>query len=1459
MPFKRHFYRFAPLFVTFCMTWSSSSYAASLNLPDLPISVDGGKSALVQLVVQRDNNLFRTAYPSYEDLNNDGVIDKGYKPDEIDYFGYFDSDFCYTHNGSYYSATSYAIDKKCTTDTTTWSGDFLNYASMSRMDITLRALYGGKRVIDTNSQTVLRRAFIPWTFHSWGFEYESESVDGYKISDYSALSEPSSGTRHHIITNNYDRAQDNLTDTPYLRIRTNTNARIWDWIDTANVQGKGVANHEIILDVEVCAGTYLDDTCALYPDGNYKPTGLLHTYGENDSMYFSLLTGSFENNRRGGVLRSSMKSFTNEINEDNGTFNSTDGIVQTLNAIQIPNDFLRGVGVMADCGWIGTRKFVNGECRAWGNPIAEMMYEGMRYFSGAAAPTAMFHDDAAAASSLDSQLGLPAATWDDPYSSNQPWGQCASAHQLVISDPSPSFDGDQLPGSSFSTFTSNTLGTLDVGAIADDISNNDSEVKGLKLIGETGTDTDQAPSAKTVETLKTSRGPAPGATHREGSYYASSVAYYGHQNDIHPSLAGKQTVSNYTLALGSPLPTIEVDVAGQTIRISPYGRSLHDYCGNFINVIRNTFVPTNALVRFVVEDVSDTSGSFRVSIENMEQGGNNDNDANIRYIYNVVGNELELTVDSFDASGCVVQHLGYSISGTTADGIYLDVRNRETTTSRDVDFLLDTPPGELPGTDNWNDGAALPLLSTRTFTPSQTPAAEPLKSPLWFAAKWGGFNDSDGDGKPNITSEWDADNDGDPDNYFRVTNPSLMVETLGDVFESIAQVTGSIASTSVSSTALNEDSRIFESSFNSDGWHSEVSSRAISGDGTLAEDVDWSVTTRLTQRIANDSRTILTYKPSTGTGVAFQWPDNEQAPTSAELDPSQMAALSTDPVSGAADDLGSDRVDYLRGDAISGFRQRISPLGDIVNSSVQFVGPPDNTYPDNWGEGEPESAAAYSTFRANNAKRKKVIYVGANDGMLHAFNAGSYTENVGYDIGNGDEIFAYVPARVYDELPELGNENYAHKFYVDAHPAAADVFINNQWRTVLIGGLGKGGQGIYALDITNPGSVSEEQANATVLWEFTDEHDAHLGYTYTSPLITRMHNGKWVAIFGNGYNADEADEHRAPDGLASIFIVDIQTGELIKKLHSAIGTTNASANAFNAPTAVDLDNDNIVDVIYVGDIHGVISKFNVSSSDVDDWARVGDQVFATVPRDETAIHGELMSITSKIAIGRHPTGDGVMLFFSSGRYLEPVDLTPSTDLHRLYGIWDPDPYADADLREHFLNDELREQSILSEQTIDLDTDADGTNDATANVRTSSQRSINWDTHHGWFMDLEFQTRTGEQVVVEPLLRESFIVFSTYIATGDICTPSSSGWLMVLDAASGAMPTTSVDLNGDGNFSPNEEIAGVSSAVNPFSAPTIAAGTHEDVLISSNTDGSGASSALLNSTRLGRASWRELKP
>lgn len=198
------------------------SAPGQLNIAQAPLFTRNIIPPLNMLVMGRDHKLYYEAYNDASDLNNDRVLDVGYKPDQITYYGYYNSNVCYRATGALFQPVSLANNKQCSG---AWSGDFLNYVTTSRMDALRKVLFGGYRDIDTPTQTILKASFTPQDAHSWGKEYASVARDGYDISNYTPLSQPASG-RYHLF------AVTTLSDngTPQMRVLNNSTYRIWNWV-----------------------------------------------------------------------------------------------------------------------------------------------------------------------------------------------------------------------------------------------------------------------------------------------------------------------------------------------------------------------------------------------------------------------------------------------------------------------------------------------------------------------------------------------------------------------------------------------------------------------------------------------------------------------------------------------------------------------------------------------------------------------------------------------------------------------------------------------------------------------------------------------------------------------------------------------------------------------------------------------------------------------------------------------------------------------------------------------------------------------------------------------------------------------------------------------------------------------------------------------------------------------------
>ena len=389
--------------------------AADLNIANEPLFISQNPPPLALLVMGRNHKIFQEAYNDASDLNGDGVLETRYNPSltmigstqALDYYGYFDSHKCYRYDGGhewFYPVGKTDSQKRCTHDSNSWSGDFLNYLTTSQIDTIRKVLYGGKRSIDDTSSTVLERTEIPQDAHSWGKQYTSQSEDSYNASQYTPFSNPTGG-KHHLfgvtsLLSNPSR--------PLLRVILNQTARIWEWasierpvlgerfiledgtyVNFSDPAAAGypdsIAVQEYVVRVKVCdpniAGLSLKESiegnCKLYPNGHYKPTGLLHDFGESDKMRFGLLTGSYKNNLAGGVIRKNISQFSDEINNDTGQFIKTssgdEGIVNTIDRFKIvgfgqgklPWGGSSSYWYANNCGFITDRSLKNGECTSY--------------------------------------------------------------------------------------------------------------------------------------------------------------------------------------------------------------------------------------------------------------------------------------------------------------------------------------------------------------------------------------------------------------------------------------------------------------------------------------------------------------------------------------------------------------------------------------------------------------------------------------------------------------------------------------------------------------------------------------------------------------------------------------------------------------------------------------------------------------------------------------------------------------------------------------------------------------------------------------------------------------------------------------------------------------------------------------------------------------------------------------
>lgn len=648
--------------------------------------------------------------------------------------------------------------------------------------------------------------------------------------------------------------------------------------------------------------------------------------------------------------------------------------------------------------------------------------------------------------------------------------------------------------------------------------------------------------------------------------------------------------------------------------------------------------------------------------------------------------------------------------------------------------------------------------------------------------------------------------------YLSANNTDELIAALGRAFLSIDERQGSSSAVSFNSTRVDAGTFAFQAKFDSSGWHGDLLAFEIedglkddgSGDPDTSETPgeigaqQWSAAAQLDARnLLLKPREIVTFNGSRG--VAFRAPSNYTAPVTSELQATQLAdlmknapnALTTLDATKRAENQTylSNIVAYFRGSSVNEgvsvgqFRSRFGKrLGDIISSSPAFSGAPNARYPDTIESSLP--ADSYDTYVKNNASRKPLVFVGANDGMLHAFNGNT-----------GEEEFAYIPGLVYSAsnsqgMHYLAEQNYGHLPYVDGSPTVADVYIGSAWKTYLVGAMAGGAKGIFVLDVTDPSKLKETFANDVVKFEFTHND---LGYTFSKPQIGRMNNGKWAAIFGNGYNSDPTG-----DGKAKLFIVYLD-GSGYKVINTGVGSISSSncensssdCNGLSTPFILDHTGDARIDRAYAGDLHGNMWVFDLSDTNTNNWDVEYKSGSTPVPlfqacSAEVCTPATRQPITSMPVIGVHPTRrtaatwPNLMVYFGTGQYIATND-NFTTSTQSAYGIWDAGSAYIGQPR-----------SKLVEQTISNSGD---TRDLTSHI--VNYIPGNSTSKYGWYEDFP---DAGERTVIEMLVDRDVLFYATLVPENTQCSPGGTGYLMFVDRMTGGKTSFAVlDLDNNKIF------------------------------------------------------------
>jgi type IV pilus assembly protein PilY1 len=684
--------------------------------------------------------------------------------------------------------------------------------------------------------------------------------------------------------------------------------------------------------------------------------------------------------------------------------------------------------------------------------------------------------------------------------------------------------------------------------------------------------------------------------------------------------------------------------------------------------------------------------------------------------------------------------------------------------------------------------------------------------------------------------------------FLSAGNPQELQAAIESAFLEFLQAASSASAAAFNSTSLRNGTLLYRGFYDLRDRAGEITTTEVSNAGVIAATPEWLASEELDAptKLPND-RVLVTWNPASEAGVPFRF---------ASLAPVQQVILD------------SDRVDYIRG-----VRTQEQPLGDlrtrnatrgllgpIINSSPVFVGSPRGI---NRDQAPFPTDDLYSDFVNAYDTRAEVVYVGANDGMMHGFAAQT-----------GEELFGYVPNMILDssktysnKLNDYSSPFYYHNYYVDLSPRLNDIYMrpsvggSKQWMTALVGGLGSGGKGFFALNVTNPTSLYaiKSSASAAILWEFTDEDDTYpedssgnpigsgaltdpdgnpikdMGYANSLPVVqmTNLNDGgtpvrnEWAAIFGNGSNSTA--------GYSTLFVLLMDagidgwsSGDFVK-IPTDYGLALSGEqqagfpNGRSTPTAVDVDLNGTVDYVYAGDRLGNLFRFDLTSDDSADWHAV--HLFKATCND--GVDDIIQPILSKPLVVKNPDEFGFMVIFGIGSYLSSSDAS-NTEIQSIYVIWDRLDNNPPTTNANTKADRLVEQTITSV------VDDSGAVAITRRIVSRNAVGLVADGGstgtYGWYIDLDMERAAdtisgatnpdtsgqappnpqfaGERAIRRILFRNGALITTTILPATDefSCSGVRPGAVLVMNAFSGGdLEQAIIDFNTDGVVDENDLI------------------------------------------------------
>ncbi len=1561
----------------------------------LPRSVSSGVEPMMMLAMSNDHQLYFKAYTDY-----DSVV--GFEATKR-YIGYFDNTRCYSYNGLKGAADAYfQVDKLaevgtsyCNTDTagTLWSGNFLNWATMTRIDVLRKILYGGKRALADYDRTILERSYLPNDAHSFAKYYNQSDLK--RLVPLSSITNGTGAGITFCNTTLHNKSNQKRysyrNDNPPLMRAIRGNYALWAsgeraqclYRDELRSSSHGVAvnsgsaavrtlfdsfsffpefdspaapaspkiKDDFTVKVEACPKAKADSEpltgCKQYPNNSWRPIGVLHTHGEDDQVKFGLISGSYKENKTGGYLRKNIGFITDEIDPKNGLFitpTSGESLIGHIDALRIAGWDFASAGYVNECGY-GLSTFADGECRDWGNPLGEVMQEAYSYFAAKdAARTYTKHTGANVIKEAGNvPAGVVKAPWSPPIKgADASKNYCAKLSVLGMNTSAQSYDNNGLklnlatsersPGNGLLNKLTNKIGRLE------------GLYTGKFFIGGNGTDNNGLCTPKSLTALTSATGACPETPRLEGGWDIAGMAQYAFENDIntYSNLSEglgryevEQRVQTFGIEFAAVLPKVVVGSGTKTVTIIPACQNAKG--GNSGNC---------AIVDFKVLKKTPTSGAVYINFEDSEQGGDYDQDMHGVLRYNLTGSTIKITTNVIEQSTPYPLAFGYVITGVTESGFHAHsgingYKGAECANGKH-------PLSKTKCEQNDKETA-------KTYTLATSGEVTPLPSPLELAAKYASA-------APEAS-------------YYKSENPEKLEEGLNALFglngptpaastSGVTATTGSrganiILHTYFAAQKVNNNAGVQESVT----WFGSIGALFIDAEGRLREDTDgngqltdtdrivkfngdydvrgqaqvsyetlagvvvdkqpledisyvWSAADSL-GAITNYTTQSATYNSaSAGDGERFIYtriPDSyaDTNVVSGDLQPF-VAGLFNGGNINKAPLLGpvantDDLVNYIRGEeGIAGMRNRTLTqatgpkkylLGDILGSSPVIASTPSYSYDDEFGDAE------YAAYKAKYKSERQVVYAAANDGMIHAFDAGTFDFKMKKYSGNlGAELWAYIPFNVLPHLQWLSNPGYTHVPYVDGFLGTFDVKVFTAddehvggWGTILVAGTGQGG-GHFPIDTDGDGNADVTTRPAYVILDVTDRngppklmgeitHD-ELGFTVGEPDVIRYVDkatkvSSWHLVFGSGPRGYDDTSRRSAqldyeitpntilsDGERKARLFSVELAPKITNTALKVrAITNSALDSFvGGINGMDWNRDYKDDAIYFGLIEGTGQTPD------------GKLMRATLDFTATGVTmtPSTMLNTTKPVIGRPTTlldaDKNYWVFAGTGRYYTSKEGDYTHDGNVYVGIKEakgldetPPRAAGTVTNTTFLLGDLFDTAgiqVYQDRSIEKATFIDGTamtsieelRDVIANGDTTRVTPVEYD---GWQIKLD----SNERQLAEAAYSTGVLFFNSVLANPvanqqSSCDVSAAGYSYEIDFLSGVASPRSGNTNSMPKLAPDGTvIAGVSSKTpSDGSSPPIDPVSGYKIGVDAGLE---KTPGLLDPKGSSRYSWREI--